>query len=133
MPADIDPITGQWYQPLDKGQEFQVVAVDEARGTIEIQRYDGDVEELGMEDWRQLEVEPVEPPEDWTGPLDRIEADELGLSDDAMSEQDWSEPLQEIRSEPPQPAAADTETEELAEGDDEWGEGRLEEELRPID
>ncbi len=132
MPADIDPIPGQWYQPLDKGQEFQVVAVDEASGVIEMQHYDGDVEELGMDEWRQLEVEPVEPPEDWTGPMDRIEPDELGLSDDAMSEQDWSEPLQEIRNEPPLPIPS-TETEEQEEGDDEWGEGRLEEELRPID
>ncbi|MFQ5488580.1 MAG: DUF6763 family protein [Gammaproteobacteria bacterium] len=129
MPADIDPITGQWYQPLDKGQEFQVVMVDETSGAVEIQHYDGAVEELGMDDWRQLQVEPIAPPEDWTGPLDRIEPDELGLSDDAMSEQDWSGPLQELRSEPPPPAPSAEEEE----GDDEWGEGRLEEELRPID
>ena len=84
-----------------------------------------------MDDWCQLQVEPVAPPEDWTGPMDRIEPDELGLSDDAMGEQEWNEALRELRSEPalPLPSAEAGEDE----GDDEWGEGSLEEELRPLD
>ncbi len=130
MPTDIDPITGQWYQPLDKGQEFQVVAVDDRSGVIEIQHYDGDVEELSPEEWRLLRVEIAEPPEDWTGPLDHIEPDELGLSDTAMDDEDWNEPLQEVR---PAATPPGDETASPEEGDDEWGEGHLEEELRPMD
>ena len=127
--ADIDPITGQWYQHLDKGQEFQVVAVDERTGTVEIQHYDGDLEELSLDDWALLEVEPIAPPEDWTGPLDRMDPDELDLSATEMSEEDWDEPLQEIHDE----TTPNPETMADEEGDDEWGEGHMAEELRPID
>jgi hypothetical protein len=95
MPIQELPVVSQWYRHLDKGYRFQVVSVDEDSATIEIQHFDGDVEELEFEDWHQLEIEPIEPPEDWTGPMDDIERDDLGYTETGMSEDDWSGPLEE--------------------------------------
>ena len=61
---DIDPITGNWYRHLDKGESFQVVDVDEAAGNVEIQYFDGAVDKVDLDDWYELEIEPMEAPED---------------------------------------------------------------------
>lgn len=98
MSTEVDPITGNWYQHLDKGQEFQVIDVDDTTGIIETQHFDGDIEEIPVDEWFQLELEQIEPPEDWTGPVDEIEEDDLGYSDTAMTPEEWSEPLSEIRT-----------------------------------
>ena len=42
-----------------------------------------------------MEIETIEPPEDWTGPVDDVERDDLGYSETDMSGQDWREPLEE--------------------------------------
>jgi hypothetical protein len=89
------PVISQWYRHLDKGQQFYVTAIDDAEGTVEIQHFDGDVGEMDFDDWRMLSIEPIEPPEDWTGPVDDVERDDLGYSETDMSEEDWSEPLEE--------------------------------------
>ena len=34
-------------------------------------------EELEMEEWEEMDLEEIEPPEDWTGPLDDLESDDL--------------------------------------------------------
>lgn len=97
MSTEVDPIPGNWYQHLDKGQEFQVIDVDETGGVVETQHFDGDIEEITLDDWYELDLEHIEPPEDWTGPVDEIEADDLGYSDTSMAPEDWSEPLSEIK------------------------------------
>lgn len=89
------PVIGQWYQHLDKGYEFQVTAFDEDAGTVEMQHFDGDLEEVDIDTWYALEIEPIATPEDWTGPIDDVEADDLGYTETDMTEDDWSEPLRE--------------------------------------
>jgi hypothetical protein len=72
-----------------------VVAIDEDGETIEIQHFDGDLEDIELDSWHELEIEPIEPPEDWTGPIDDIERDDLGYTETDMSGGDWSQPLEE--------------------------------------
>jgi hypothetical protein len=72
-----------------------VTAIDDDEGTVEIQHFDGDVEEMDLDDWRELDLEAIEPPEDWTGPVDDIERDDLGYSETGMQPEDWTEPLEE--------------------------------------
>lgn len=103
MPIQDLPIVSQWYRHFDKGQRFQVTAFDEDAGTVAIQNFDGDVEEIDIDEWYLLEVEPIEPPEDWTGPVDVVERDDLGYSDTGMSGEDWSEPLEEGNEEEQRP------------------------------
>lgn len=124
MGTEADPLVDQWYRREDKGQTFQVVAVDETAGVVELQHFDGDVEELDLDTWYQLDLQPVEPPEDWSGPLDVGELDDLtGTEITDTAERDWAEPLEEIVKPEEIP------TEELPEDErDDWGEGYPEEE-----
>jgi hypothetical protein len=98
MNTELDPIVGSWYRHLDKGQLFRVVAFDEERGIVEIQHFDGDLEEIDASAWFDMEIEPAETPEDWTGPLDDVETDDLGYAETAMVAADWREPLQEVKT-----------------------------------
>lgn len=98
MPNELDPIVGQWYVHRDKGEMFQVVAADPSKDYIEIQYFDGDVEELDPPAWRAMDIELAEPPDDWTGPFDDIEPDDLGLTEADMTPQDWREPLESIHA-----------------------------------
>jgi len=85
---------GQWYARWDKGEIFQVTGCDKEAGTIEIQTFDGDLDEIEDESWRVLPLGLAEPPEDWTGPVDDVERDDLGYSETEMSGADWAEPLE---------------------------------------
>jgi hypothetical protein len=89
MPNELNPSIGQWYMHRDKGEMFQVVAVDAASGCIETQAFDGDLEEVEAGAWPGMDIERAPAPEDWTGPFDDIEPDDLGLTETAMSSQDW--------------------------------------------
>lgn len=95
MPTDQEPLVTQWYRHLDKGQQFHVTAIDGEAGTVEIQHFDGDIEEVDLDEWRELNVEPIEPPEDWTGPVDDVERDDLGYTETDMTREDWDAPLRE--------------------------------------
>ncbi len=75
------PVVGAWYSHRDKGELFQVVALDEDSGTIEIQEFDGGIDELDFDEWRELAVDAAAQPEDWGGPLDDVEPDEFGYTD----------------------------------------------------
>lgn len=105
------PVVNQWYHHLDKGQRFFVTAVDEDDNTVEIQNFDGDIEEFEINEWYQLKVEPIEQPEDWTGPVDDIERDDLGYSETDMTEEEWAEPSSEGDSISEEPEAEEGEEE----------------------
>ncbi|HMK85694.1 MAG TPA: DUF6763 family protein [Steroidobacteraceae bacterium] len=85
---------GQWYRHLDKGEIFQVTAIDERSRTVETQSFDGDLDEVDEASWNSLPLALAEPPEDWTGPIDDVETDDLGYSDTEMAARDWEAPLQ---------------------------------------
>ena len=93
MTTESDPIIGNWYCHLDKGQRFRVVAIDEKKKTVEVQNFDGNLDEHEMENWYQLEIEPCEPPENWSGPLDIENVDDLGTDITDTETSDWNEPL----------------------------------------
>lgn len=97
MPNELDPVIDQWYAHLDKGQRFYVVAVDDEENTVDIQHFDGDLEELSLEEWRDLDIELSEEPENWTGALDIAEQDDLGTEITDTNAEDWAEPGEEYR------------------------------------
>jgi hypothetical protein len=100
MATDADPVVGHWYRHLDKGQKFEVVAVDEDRGTVEVQHFDGDVEEIDIDTWYQQEIELIEPPENWSGPVDSFEDDALDYTETDMDEDDWEGPTSDFDEAP---------------------------------
>jgi hypothetical protein len=83
--AEFEPMVNHWYRHLEQGYEFQVVAHDEQQETVEIQYFDGDVEEIDLEAWSAMELEPIEPPEDWTGSIDAIEPDDVRYTDTGIT------------------------------------------------
>jgi Family of unknown function (DUF6763) len=108
MNATVGPArTGQWYTRWDKGEIFRVTDYDRKAHTIGIQTFDGDLDEIDAESWQALPLAFAEPPEDWTGPVDDVEHDDLGYSETDMKGSDWNEPLQPLRSEEPQEAWQD--------------------------
>jgi hypothetical protein len=92
--SDVDPIIGNWYRNQETGNDFEVVALDEDAQTIEIQYFDGELEELDLDTWYDLPIEAIEAPEDWSGPFDELESDDLGYdegeeeSENATGEED---------------------------------------------
>jgi hypothetical protein len=72
MIGGLDPIEGNWYRHLDKTLAFMVVDVNEAVGTVDIQYLDGDIEELDIKEWNGMDLEEIEVPEEWSGPLDDL-------------------------------------------------------------
>lgn len=87
--AFLQPTVGSWYR-LSAGASFEVVAVDEDDGTIEIQYFDGSVEEMDIEDWQaQWEdgsLETGEAPEDWRGSVD-VEPEDDNRRRDTLSDE----------------------------------------------
>lgn len=90
MPLPI-PAIGDWYQ-APGSVKFEVVAVDDDDGTIDIQHFDGTVEELDFDAWEDSEFILAEPPEDYSGSLD-IEREDYGLDLDHAPAQGWADPL----------------------------------------
>ncbi len=62
--AKLFPNIGSWYQDALSSQVFEVVAVDEDQGTIEVQFIDGDIGEYELEVWGQLNLVAAAAPED---------------------------------------------------------------------
>ena len=76
MTFEPTPEIGDWYKNA-AGDTFEVVARDDDDDTLELQYYDGTVEELDTEAWASMQPESIEPPEDWTGSMDMAREDHL--------------------------------------------------------
>jgi len=92
MATAFNPEIGAWYKNLE-GESFEVIAVDEQEGIVEIQYFDGAVEELDLDTWYEMELIPREAPEDWSGPFDDLEKDDFGDTEMVRHPEDWSGPL----------------------------------------
>lgn len=90
-PVTPPPVVGEWYRDLH-GDIFEVVAVDEEDGTVEVQHFDGTLEEWDLADWRQSPLQAADPPEDWSGSLD-IEREDYGVDLEDIRAEEWSSPL----------------------------------------
>jgi hypothetical protein len=78
---DYEPVAGQWYENLEEEESFRVLSVDEDSERLEIEYLDGDIEEIDLEAWRDMDLERIEEPEGWS------ESDD----DEADDDEDWEE------------------------------------------
>lgn len=97
MKNELDPRVDQWYFHIDKGQRFYVIDINEKDNTVEVQHFDGDLEEFTFEEWQELEIELSEEPENFTGALDIAEQDDCGTEITDTYPDDWSEPAEDFR------------------------------------
>ncbi len=74
------PVIGQWFR-RPNGTLFEVVAIDEDDMTVEIQQFDGTIDELDIERWPKLLLTEVSAPEDWSGSVDMDPEDYTGRND----------------------------------------------------
>ena len=72
------PAVGNWYKDEVDLQIFEVVAVDDATTTIDIQYLDGDLAEFDFEIWSQLELSPTPQPDDASAPYQMPQDDQWG-------------------------------------------------------
>jgi hypothetical protein len=82
---DYEPVPGQWYENLEEEESFRVLSVDEDSERLEIEYLDGDIEEMDLEAWREMDLERIEEPEGWS------ESDD----DEAGDDDDWEEEEEE--------------------------------------
>ena len=90
------PVIGQWFR-RPNGTLFEVVAIDEMANTVEVQQFDGTVDEFDVERWADLLLTEASAPEDWSGSVDMMREDfmtDIGMS----TQEDWSDPLDMIDS-----------------------------------
>jgi len=88
------PLVGAWYAN-PQGALFEVVAVDQDDGTVEVQYFDGTVEELEADSWEEMRPKPTDPPEDWSGSLD-MEREDYGVDLDDGDRGMWANPLDNL-------------------------------------
>jgi len=91
------PVIGAWYQDAAEDEIFEVVAVDEHAGSIEVQYVGGEVSEIDLDTWQQLLLLAAEPPEDWRVSYELSNEDSLS-SDDVYVTENWNDPLMDIDS-----------------------------------
>ena len=93
------PEIGRWYRHLDKGEIFQVVGYDSEAATIEIQDFDGDLDEIDAADWDEMPLAGAEPPEDPRGALDDLESADLGDTEYTSAPLNWTQPPEPLGTE----------------------------------
>jgi len=79
---DYEPVPSQWYENLEEEDSFRVLSVDEDSELIEIEYLDGEIEEIDLEAWHEMDLEKIEEPEGWS------ESDDEDTDED---EDDWDE------------------------------------------
>lgn len=89
---------GLWYETADNNDRFEVVAMDDANHTIEIQHFDGTLEDIDYEAWSQMGVQKSAPPDDDSGAFDSEPPDQDAqeILHGAMPMGSWGEPLPDI-------------------------------------
>lgn len=87
------PNIGDWFQDQELMERFEVVAIDDEDGCVEVQYFSGEIEEYDLETWYQLTLSLIPPPEDSSGPFE-LNKEDLHFSDDEiLHPEDWSGPL----------------------------------------
>jgi hypothetical protein len=79
---DYEPVPGQWYENLEEEESFRVLSMDEDSELLEIEYLDGDIEEIDLEAWHEMDLERIEEPEGWS------ESDD---EDEGEDDEDWDE------------------------------------------
>lgn len=92
------PRVGGWYQDLQTGDLFEIVAWDMEKRTIETQYVDGEISEYDIESWNLLTLLPAEEPEDWRSSFELDNEDRLD-PDLPFHPEDWSGPVAGIEPE----------------------------------
>jgi hypothetical protein len=84
---DYDPVQGQWYEDLEENEVFRVLSVDPDEEIVEVQYENGDIEEMDLDTWHELDLERASEPEGWASDDD----DDKEEEEEEEDEDDWDE------------------------------------------
>jgi hypothetical protein len=89
---DYEPVKGQWYENAEDDETFRVLSVDEDAELVEIEYLDGDIEELDIDAWHEMDLERIEEPEGWAAQdEDDKEDEEEDEDEDDEDDDDWDD------------------------------------------
>jgi hypothetical protein len=88
---DYEPAKGQWYQNVEEDETFRVLTVDEDAELVEIEYLDGDIEEMDIDTWHEMDLEKIEEPEGWADKDDEEDEDEDEDLDEDEDDDDWDD------------------------------------------
>ena len=89
MSRDFEPKAGQWYEDLDAEEVFKVLSLDPDEELVRIQWLDGEIEEIDLDGWHEMDLELAEEPEGWVD--DEESADDDDEEDEEEDEDDLDE------------------------------------------
>jgi hypothetical protein len=104
---EYEPAVGQWYENIDENESFRVLSVDEDAELVELEYLDGDIEEVDLETWHELDLDKIDEPEGWAGSAEdeddeeeEEEKDDLDETwdEDDEDDEDWDEDEDEKES-----------------------------------
>jgi hypothetical protein len=96
---DYEPVVGQWYENLEEEESFHVLSVNEDSELVEIEYLDGDIEEIDIEAWHEMDLELTQEPEGWAESDEEEEDDEDEDWDEDDDEDDEDDDLDEDEDE----------------------------------
>ena len=70
MSREYAPVKGKWYENKEEDETFRVLTVDEDEELVEIEYLDGEIEEMDLDTWHELDLEPTQEPEGWSDDAD---------------------------------------------------------------
>jgi hypothetical protein len=85
---DYDPVQGQWFEDLEENEIFKVLSVNPDEEIIEVQYENGDIEEIDLDTWHELDLERAQEPEGWASDEDDDEDED---EDEDVDDDDWDE------------------------------------------
>jgi hypothetical protein len=89
---DYEPVPGQWYENLEDEESFRVLTVDEDSELVEIEYLDGEIEEIDLETWHEMDLEQTSEPEGWAESDEEEEdEDEDEEEEEDEDEDDWDD------------------------------------------
>lgn len=91
MSRDYEPVRGQWYENLEDEESFRVLTVDEDSELVEIEYLDGEIEEIDLETWHEMDLEKTQEPEGWAKSDEDEEEEEEEEEDEEDEDDDWDE------------------------------------------
>ncbi len=92
MSRDYEPTPGQWYENVEEEETFRVLTVDEDSELVEIEYLDGEIEEVDLETWHEMDLEKTDEPEGWADrDDDDDDDDDEDFDEDDDDDDDWDD------------------------------------------
>jgi hypothetical protein len=86
---DYEPVVGQWYENIEEDDSFRVLSVDEDAELVELEYLDGEIEEIDLDTWHEMDLERIAEPEGWSDEDD--EEDEEEEEEEDEDDDDWDD------------------------------------------